>query len=68
MDEIKAQITKMKLKGHEKVAGEHSLSIGEIVLTIIGILIIVFGTKAKIPKKWCLPLGILVIFMGEWVF
>ena len=66
--EVKAMYEQAKMTGHQKVAGKHSLTIGEIVFTILGILIILFGTRAKIPKKFGLPLGLMVIFMGEWVF
>ena len=66
--EYKAMIDQAKMKGHQKVAGEHSLTVGEIVFTILGILIILYGTKAKIPAKFKLPLGLAVIFMGEWIF
>ena len=66
--DAKAMYVQAKAKGHEKVAGEHSLTVGEIVFTILGILVIAFGAKAKIPAKYRLPLGLMVIFMGEWVF
>ena len=68
MSEVRAAFEKAKMLGHKKVAGEHSLSGGEIFFTILGVLLIFFGTKAKIPKKLCLPLGIAIIFMGEWIF
>jgi len=67
-EEMKAKIEQAKLYGHKKVAGEHSLSIGEIVFTVIGILIIVYGTRANIPPKYKLGLGLAVVFMGEWIF
>jgi len=66
--ELKAEFEKAKRKGYEKVAGEHSLTVGEIVFTILGILLIAFGAKANIPAKYRLPLGLMVIFIGEWVF
>jgi len=66
--EVKAMMEQAKMTGHKKVAGEKSLTIGEIVFTILGILIILYGTKAKIPAKFRLPLGLAVIFMGEWIF
>lgn len=66
--EYKAMIDQAKMKGHQKVAGENSLTVGEIVFTILGILIILYGTRAKIPAKFKLPLGLAVIFMGEWIF
>lgn len=68
MDTLKAELQKAKMQGHVKVAGEHSLTVGEIVFTLIGILIIAFGAKANIPAKYRLPLGLMVIFMGEWIF
>lgn len=66
--DLKAEYEKAKMTGHKKVAGEHSLSVGEIVFTLLGILIIAFGAKAKIPAKYRLPLALCVIFIGEWVF
>ncbi|MBA7493941.1 hypothetical protein ES702_04507 [subsurface metagenome] len=60
--------TQAKMSGHKKVAGEHSLTVGEIVFTILGVLCIFYGARANIPTKYRLPLGIAVIFMGEWIF
>jgi len=68
MESLKATYAKAKLKGHEKVAGEHSLTVGEIVFTIAGVLIFMYGGKANIPAKYRMPLGFAVIFIGEWVF
>jgi len=68
MSELKAMYEKAKMAGHRKVAGEHSLSLGEIVFTILGILIILYGAKAKIPASFRLPLGMGLVFMGEWMF
>lgn len=67
-DSLKAMYAKAKMMGHRKVAGEHSLTIGEIVFTLLGVLIIFYGAKANIPAKFRLPLGLAVIFMGEWIF
>lgn len=68
MSELKALYAKAKMTGHKKVAGEHSLTVGEIVFTIIGILCIFYGAKANVPTKYRMPLGIAIIFMGEWMF
>ena len=69
MSELRAMYEQAKMAGHKKVAGEHSLSLGEIVFTIIGILVILYvAKKTKVPAKFALPLGIAIIFMGEWMF
>ena len=68
-EQLKAKYVEAKNLGHKKVAGEHSLTIGEIVFTIIGILVILYVAKeTKVPAKFALPLGIAIIFMGEWMF
>ena len=68
MSEVRAAFEKAKMLGHKKVAGEHSLSGGEIFFTLIGVLIIFYGSKVKIPAKLRLPLGLAIVFMGEWIF
>ena len=68
MTELRAMYEQAKMAGHKKVAGEHSLSLGEIVFTILGILIILYGAKAKVPASFRLPLGMAIVFMGEWMF
>jgi len=65
---LKAIYAKAKMKGHDKVAGEHSLTVGEIVFTILGVLIFYYGAKVNVPAKYRLPLGFAVICVGEWVF
>ena len=65
---LKAMYEQAKMKGHKKVAGEHSLTVGEIVFTILGVLIFMYGGKANIPAKYRMPLGFAVICMGEWIF
>lgn len=67
-ESLKGMYAKAKRTGHQKVAGEDSLTLGEIVFTILGILVILYGTKANIPKKFGLPLGLGIIFIGEWMF
>jgi len=68
MGAIDPYIARAKTAGHFKIAGENSLTAGEVFFTALGVLIILFGAKAKIPAKFRLPLGIAVIFAGEWVF
>jgi len=67
-ESLKAMYARAKLEGHKKVAGENSLTVGEIVFTILGVLIFMYGTRANIPKKYQLPLGFAIICIGEWVF
>lgn len=67
-ESLKGMYAQAKMTGHKKVAGEHSLTVGEIVFTLLGVLIIFYGARANIPSKYRLPLGLAVVFMGEWVF
>ena len=67
-ESLRGLYAKAKIEGHKKVAGENSLTVGEIVFTILGVLCILYGAKANVPAKYRLPLGIAIIFMGEWVF
>jgi len=66
--DLKGMYAQAKMTGHKKVAGEHSLSVGEIVFTLIGILIFFYGARVNIPAKYRLPLGAAVVFAGEWIF
>ena len=65
---IKSMYAQAKIKGHEKVYGENSLTVGEIVFTIAGVLIFMYGAKINIPAKLRMPLGLAVIVLGEAVF
>jgi hypothetical protein len=58
----------LKLTAFKKVYGEHSLTVGEVVCFLLGVAIIVAGHKAKIPSSMKLPLGLIVIGIGEVVF
>jgi len=68
MPSVEAIYNDLKTTGHKKVAGEHSLTVGEIVFTLLGIALMFYGTKAGLRKGWCLPAGLVMIFIGEWVF
>jgi len=67
-ESLKAMYAKAKIKGHEKIWGENSLTVGEIVFTIAGVLIFMYGGKVNIPAKYRMPLGFAVILIGEAVF
>ena len=67
-ESLKAIYAKAKQKGYIKVAGEHSLTVGEIVFTILGVLIFMYGGRVNVPAKYRMPLGFAVICMGEWIF
>jgi len=68
MTDIQGVLNQAKTAGRKKLVGERSLTLGELIATILGILLIVFGTKIGLKKAYCLPLGVGLIFFGELAF
>lgn len=69
--EVKKAIVKGRELGHEKISGERSLTIGEFVLVTFGLFIILYGSKMPWFNKlgkWRLPLGLILIYGGTWMF
>jgi len=58
----------VKVTAHKKVWGEHSLTVGEIVLFLLGVALIFGGTKVGVPSKYTLPMGLVLIGIGQAVF
>jgi len=55
---------KIEIEGFPK----RTITIGEFIFFLIGLLLIFFGGKVKIPDKLKLPVGLGVIFLGEVLF
>lgn len=67
-------VTKVVEAGKKPVIGQHTLTLGEIVLTVIGVAIIVWGEKIPFVGKFLgsektrLVVGLAIIVVGEWVW
>jgi rRNA processing protein Krr1/Pno1 len=60
--------------GKKKVLGQNTLTLGEIIFTILGVAVIVYGSKIPFVGKFLgsektrLVVGLLIIVVGEWVW
>ena len=66
-------VDKVVEAGKVKVIGQHTLTMGEIVTTILGVVIIMWGEKIPFVGKFLSPhvrlvVGLVVIVVGEWVW
>ena len=69
--QVKEKIQDLKTTGHIKLAGENSLTLGEVVFTVLGVLIIMGKmpfVSDLIPEKYRLWTGIAAMFVGMWAF
>jgi len=65
---MEAKYNDAKVVAHKKVWGDHSLTVGEIVMFLLGVAMIYAGTKAGVPKEYTLPAGLVLIGIGQAVF
>jgi len=58
--------------GAIKLAGQHSLTIGEAIFTVAGVYVIIAGDKVPFVGKLIAPfklwLGLAIIFAAEWIW
>ena len=58
--------------GAIKLAGQHSLTLGEFVFTLVGVAVIIAGEKVpyvgKIIGPFKLWVGLTIIFAAEWIW
>jgi len=66
MVDMKAEYEKLREKKvAPSVFGKKSISVIELIAFIVGVLIIFYGRRAKIPRL--LIVGLAVIFLGLWL-
>lgn len=71
---LNEQISKVVEAGSLKVAGEHSLTLGEIVVTVLALVVILWGAKIPVVGKFLgsdksrALAGIALVFIAEWVW
>lgn len=71
MPDIQGILNQAKMTMKKKVVGERSITVGEVVLTTLGFLLLVwFVWKLKVPKKFYLPLAASMglVYAGEYAF
>ena len=67
-------VDKVVEAGKKKVIGQHTLTLGEIVTTVLGVAVIVWGEKIPFIGKFLgseksrLVVGLGIIVVGEWVW
>jgi len=60
-------VNKIDRYGVKKVAGEHSLTAGELVFTLIGLGVIAYALMKHKGNKWIIA-GLAVIVIGELIW
>jgi len=65
---MEAAYNDVKLTAYKKVYGDHSLTVGEIFMFLIGVAVIVAGQRAGVPGKWKLHIGLAIIGLGQALF
>jgi len=68
---VKNKVQDLKNTGHIKLAGEQSLSVGEVVFTGVGVAVMLGKMPfvgSFIPERFRFWAGIAIIFVGEWLF
>lgn len=71
---LNAAVSNVVEAGKKKIIGQNTLTFGEIILTVLGVLIIVWGDKIPVvgkfftSQKMRLAVGLGVIIVGEWVW
>ena len=65
---MNVMIKKIERDMTKKIWGKHSLTVGELIFTVLGVILILFGTKLGLKNKIAKPLGIALIFIGEALF
>jgi len=68
---MSATLNRLKVLGHEKIAGENSLTAGEMFFTIAAAVVIYYGVfmeGSKLTRKQAVMLGIALLVFGETVF
>jgi hypothetical protein len=59
-----ATLETVKSYAYKKIWGEHSLSLGELIAFIVGLLVIWFNWLGK----WSFWVGVIIIFLGMMLF
>jgi hypothetical protein len=69
---MKKYVEEGRQLGAIKLAGEHSLTIGEFVFTLVGVAVIFAGEKVPVVGKIIAPfklwVGLVIIFAAEWIW
>lgn len=67
-------VEKVVEAGKKPIIGQHTMTLGEIIFTVLGVAVIVWGEKIPFigkflgSEKMRLAVGFGIIIVGEWVW